>query len=1285
MKLFPRRPGLLLGLVLVLAGCADRRRPAEDRAGRRGRERPTRRPPRSRQQGGRSGPRARRRAHELEIAELEARSSAAEAERGVREAALALAEAERDLAVFKETERPHAIAEAVLELDEADHRRESEQDELNELIAMYAAEDFAAMTKELVLKRGRKNLEFAERELELARAELAHCCRTRPCPRRSASSRPRSRRRAASTPRPRTSVAKARLEGTKALAEARQEIAVLERPLEDDDERGQGSGERGLGPWDHAGQSRLGPLVGPLWPSAALALGPPRRPQEVTPEHAFTEVPKTLDADRRARRGRSLARVARGARRTPSGSWGIGSLDGLLEYGFSVESYYDWQLAASALAVLALAEAPTRRRARRTALERGVQWLCTHAPARPRQRLGHRLHLGRALRLRRAACAWPRTRASRASPGASWCARAARRSSSILDAQPGPRRRLGLLRRPALRAPAARGRRASPRRCVLPALRARAGPRLGSPSRPCSSAPCATCAAARCPTAPTSTTCDPVPRIYGRRAHQRRQGQPRAHPGVQLGARSVGEQTRHARPPARGPRGLLRPTTASSTSRACGRSRTRPTTPTRATSTSSATTTRRRRSTCCRRREREALARAPAPAPGQDAAQGRLERATSSGSSYMRARPRRRFAEPGAHGRRCRARPAECSAARARAPARPSLAPRLDAGAARPGSRRATRRDRRGAAGRRRALLRAASRSPAATLPRGAARADAPTSAQQRRGAARGLEPRALDAARDRRARRSCSRARTRGDARSATRLEEAFRYADVGELCALYRSLALLPEPRALRLARRRGLPQQHARRCSRPSRCDTPYPVRHFDDVAWRQLVIKCLFVEAPLWRVFGLDAAARRRARAHGARPRRRAPQRRARRSTRSSGCASAATAASAGSRRSSASSSAATPAGAPGRGAGALARARRAPTGWPSSLARETDPRRSRASMRAARSTGRIHATSAFRALDAADAPSGAAMMSRMRFFDPHIHMTSRTTDDLEAMAAAGVRAVIEPAFWVGQPRTQLGTFVDYFSSLVGWERFRAVAVRRRALLRDRPQRQGGEQRGAWRARCSSSCRASRFKEGVVAIGEIGYDEITPAEERAYTRQLEFAREHDMVVMVHSPHRDKKRGIRALARASRARSACRWRSSSSTTTTRRRSRTRSSAGAWAAFTIYPHTKMGSERMVEIVQAVRARAHHRRQLGRLGRLAIRWRCRRRRALMLERGIDARSGRARHLAERARRLRRSRARSTSTALLATPVDRPDAALQRQLGAARPDAARRRADAQLD
>ena len=63
---------------------------------------------------------------------------------------------------------------------------------------------------------------------------------------------------------------------------------------------------------------------------------------------------------------------------------------------------------------------------------------------------------------------------------------------------------------------------------------------------------------------------------------------------------------------------------------------------------------------------------------------------------------------------------------------------------------------------------------------------------------------------------------------------------------------------------------------------------------------------------------------------------------------------------------------------------------------------------------------------------------------MRIFDPHIHMTSRTTDDYRAMAAAGVRAVVEPAFWLGQPRTNPGSFADYFDSLIGWEPFRAAS-------------------------------------------------------------------------------------------------------------------------------------------------------------------------------------------------------------------------------------------------
>jgi hypothetical protein len=85
--------------------------------------------------------------------------------------------------------------------------------------------------------------------------------------------------------------------------------------------------------------------------------------------------------------------------------------------------------------------------------------------------------------------------------------------------------------------------------------------------------------------------------------------------------------------------------------------------------------------------------------------------------------------------------------------------------------------------------------------------------------------------------------------------LAEAFRYTDEGELCALLRSLALLPG--AERFAWRAGEGcRSNMRSVFEAAALDTPYPARHFDDLTWRQCVIKCLFVGAPLWRLWGLD---------------------------------------------------------------------------------------------------------------------------------------------------------------------------------------------------------------------------------------------------------------------------------------------------------------------------------------------------------------------------------------------------------------------------------------------
>jgi len=85
--------------------------------------------------------------------------------------------------------------------------------------------------------------------------------------------------------------------------------------------------------------------------------------------------------------------------------------------------------------------------------------------------------------------------------------------------------------------------------------------------------------------------------------------------------------------------------------------------------------------------------------------------------------------------------------------------------------------------------------------------------------------------------------------------LEDCFPYADVGESCALYRALCLLPDP-ARFVARAGEGCRSSMRVVYEAAACDNPLPVRHFDDSSWRQLAIKAVFVGAPLWRVYGLD---------------------------------------------------------------------------------------------------------------------------------------------------------------------------------------------------------------------------------------------------------------------------------------------------------------------------------------------------------------------------------------------------------------------------------------------
>ncbi len=202
-----------------------------------------------------------------------------------------------------------------------------------------------------------------------------------------------------------------------------------------------------------------------------------------------------------------------------------------------------------------------------------------------------------------------------------------------------------------------------------------------------------------------------------------------------------------------------------------------------------------------------------------------------------------------------------------------------------------------------------------------------------------------------------------------------------------------------------------------------------------------------------------------------------------------------------------------------------------------------------------------------------------------YIDPHIHMISRTTDDYEAMRAAGIVAVIEPAFWMGQPRTSVGSMQDYFAALIGWERFRAgqFGIRHYCTMGLNSKEANNERLAE---EVLDILPLYLDKEGVVAVGEIGFDDMTPAEDHAFRAQLEMARELDMLVMVHTPHRNKTRGS-SLSMDIIEEHGLRPERVVMDHNNEETVRETLDRGYWAGFTIYPRTKMGNERMVEVVR--------------------------------------------------------------------------------------------------
>jgi predicted metal-dependent TIM-barrel fold hydrolase len=203
----------------------------------------------------------------------------------------------------------------------------------------------------------------------------------------------------------------------------------------------------------------------------------------------------------------------------------------------------------------------------------------------------------------------------------------------------------------------------------------------------------------------------------------------------------------------------------------------------------------------------------------------------------------------------------------------------------------------------------------------------------------------------------------------------------------------------------------------------------------------------------------------------------------------------------------------------------------------------------------------------------------------KIFEPHIHMFSRVTEDYEQMALCGIRAVLEPAFWLGQNRTSVGSFIDYFDTILGWERFRSAqwGIHHFVTMALNPREANDP-----RVNDGVLEILPRYleKDTVIGVGEIGFDDQTDTEERIFRAQIDMARDHGLPLLIHTPHRNKMRGFQRTIDVLRdmdfpMEQALLDHGNEETIKITR------DLGCWSGFSIYPNTKMTPQRMAAIVK--------------------------------------------------------------------------------------------------
>jgi hypothetical protein len=206
---------------------------------------------------------------------------------------------------------------------------------------------------------------------------------------------------------------------------------------------------------------------------------------------------------------------------------------------------------------------------------------------------------------------------------------------------------------------------------------------------------------------------------------------------------------------------------------------------------------------------------------------------------------------------------------------------------------------------------------------------------------------------------------------------------------------------------------------------------------------------------------------------------------------------------------------------------------------------------------------------------------------MRYIDHHAHMVSRTTDDYEKLALTGCVAVTEPAFWAGWDRSTADSVEDYFRQLTEFEPQRAAQhrIRHYAWMAMNPKE--ADDRVLSREVLQ---RIPKFldRPTVLGIGEIGLNRVTRNEIETYTEQIDLARAHGQLILIHTPHlEDKLKGTRISLDVLRGFPQIDPGRVLVDHAEEHTLRSILDLGYWAGLTLYPRTKVSAERAVDMIE--------------------------------------------------------------------------------------------------